>query len=86
MYPQDLNEPILFLNFWFGSPFCSTSNSSAYSHCGFPCCTLENIYNVMLAYWPSSCQFFYFIFILGVGDVHIAVDSASPAHHAHVTD
>ena len=29
---------------------------------------------------------FYFIFILGVGDVHIAVDSASPAHHAHVTD
>ena len=21
MYPQDLNKPILFLNFWFGSPF-----------------------------------------------------------------
>ena len=91
MYPQDLNEPILFLNFWFGSPFCRTSNSSAYSHYGFPCCTLENIYNVMLVYWPSSCQFFYFIllfiylFILGVGDVHIAVDSASPANHVHVT-
>ena len=83
MHPQDLNEPILFINFWFGSPFCRTSNSSAYSHYGFPCCTLENIYNVMLVYWLLSYRIFFFF--LGVGDVRIAVDSASPANHAHVT-
>ena len=84
MHPQDLNKAILFLNFlgWFS--ICRTSNSYAYSHYGFACCTLENIYNVMLVYWLSTFKFFCF-FILGLGDVHIAVDSVSPADHAHVT-
>ena len=86
MYPQDLNDPLLFLNFWFGSPFCRISNSFAYSDYRFPCCTLEKIYNVMLVYWLSSSQAVnLFIYFLGLGDVHIAFDSASPADHAHVT-
>ena len=38
----------------------------------------------MLVYWLSTFQFFCF-FILGLGDVHVAVDSASAVDHAHVT-
>ena len=38
----------------------------------------------MLVYWLSTFQFFCF-FTLGLGDVNIAVDFASPADHAHVT-
>ena len=51
------------------------SDSSAYTHCGCRC-KLENIFYVMLIYWLSSCK------IMGV---QIAVDTASPADHAHVT-
>ena len=39
----------------------------------------------ILAFKLSILSIFIFIFILGAWGVHIAVDSASPANHIHVT-